>query len=83
VFDGLGTSSYEISGVSGAICSSPTAELSDDPTPIYQRGVWFDGENDFLLLQNFVFGHTFQIELWTKIYGNSTLFSMNKFRNDD
>jgi hypothetical protein len=39
---------------------------SDEPVPIFKRGLWFDGVNDFLKVINFSMHHTFTIEQWIR-----------------
>jgi hypothetical protein len=37
---------------------------SDDPLPMKDRGLWFDGEHKYLWIQEFQLHHTFTTEFW-------------------
>ena len=53
----------------------------DDPFPIYRRGVWFDGVNNFFQVTGLVLNHSFTIRTWVKVYNEGYIFSIN--RNTD
>jgi hypothetical protein len=68
-------------GVTVQLGATPTAE-DDDPIPIYMRGAYFDGVNDFIRLFDLVINYEFTIEAWirpnapTDTY--SSIFSINR-----
>ena len=50
------------------------ASDANDPTPIYKRGLWFDG-NDYLTLMKFLIGPSFSLTLWVRpVYNGDLLF---------
>ena len=50
---------------------------SADPVPIYLRGLWFDGVDDFLTLTDVIIHHTSTILLWIRPAAPGVLFSIN------
>jgi hypothetical protein len=53
---------------------------ADDPVPIYRRGVWFNGAQ-YYSLTGLVLNHTFIMKIWTKVYSNGAIYSINREAN--
>lgn len=52
--------------------------MPDDPSPIWRRGVWFDGSNDYQTVLGMVLNHSFTLRTWIKVYSAGTIFSINR-----
>jgi hypothetical protein len=39
---------------------------ADDPFPVYMRGIYFDGIDNYLKLENVVLNASYTIEFWIK-----------------
>lgn len=50
--------------------NSGTVREADDPIPIYKRGMWFDGEDDCMEINDFSLNPTFTLEAWVRIAPN-------------
>lgn len=48
-----------------------------NPTPIFDRGLWFDG-GDFLQMRNMFMHHTFTLRLWVRTTAGTTVFSVSQ-----
>ena len=46
---------------------NPGAREDDDPVPIYNRGMWLDGENDCMEFNGLSLNPTFTLEAWVRI----------------
>jgi hypothetical protein len=46
-------------------------------TPIYLRGLWFNGLNNYIELEEFVLNPTFSLNFWVRASGQGNLFSIN------
>jgi hypothetical protein len=51
----------------------------DEPTPIYRRGLYFDGINDFIILQDFSLTIQHTVEFWLLCWEDLdyTIFSIS------
>ena len=46
-----------------------------DPSPIFERGLWFDG-NDYFSMLNFLVNTSFSITMWFRpVQGGNVLFT--------
>jgi hypothetical protein len=52
--------------------------MTDDPTPIWRRGLWFDGNNDYQTVTGMTLHHSFTLRTWIKVYDAGTVFSINR-----
>lgn len=50
-----------------------------DPTPIYRRGLWFDG-NDYVNIRGLVLHHSFTLQLWARVTECGDYFSISASR---
>ena len=68
-------SAYDITIVNG---SDPDGPDSSDPIPIYLRGLYFDGVDDYLTINNLVLSSDFTLTMWIRANGGTTLFSISR-----
>jgi hypothetical protein len=54
---------------------------SSDPYLLDDRGLWFDGKYDFLLLKNLQIEMDFVYSLWIKPHGSGTLYSVSRLND--
>ncbi|MEE4247710.1 MAG: hypothetical protein V2I33_20090 [Kangiellaceae bacterium] len=47
----------------------------DDPYLIEERGLWFDGNRQFLTIKSLVINHDFTMSMWIKPHGSGAIFS--------
>lgn len=55
---------------------------ADDPTLVYGRGQWFDGD-DFITLENLILNQSFSIQFWARPESGGDVFSVNRPPNMD
>jgi hypothetical protein len=60
----------------GDDCGIKVISGDADPTPVYKRGVWFDG-NTYAELQGIVLSNTFTVQFWARVTSPGNLFSIN------
>lgn len=46
-----------------------------DPKITFDRGAWFDGQDDYMTFENFRLTSSFSLRLWIREHGEGTLFS--------
>jgi hypothetical protein len=46
-------------------------------TPVYMRGLWFNGVSSYVELQDFILNPTFSLNIWVRQSGTGNLFSIN------
>jgi len=61
----------------GGDTAGPDKE-SNDPMPIYLRGNWYDGVDDYTEIMGLHVHLNFTIEMWIRPAGPGTLFSINR-----
>lgn len=54
---------------------------SSDPYLIDDRGLWFDGKYDFIVIKGLKVHHKFAMSQWVKPHGSGTLFSVSRLND--
>ena len=52
------------------------------PLAIYKRGLWFDGMDDQVRINNLRLHHTHTLQFWVNIYNDGTIYSLTSHTND-
>lgn len=47
-----------------------------EPIPIYLRGIWFDGTNDFLTISGLVLNLNFSLTLWIRLSNQKSFWTI-------
>ena len=55
-----------------------SGDPANDPMPIYRRGLYFDGIDDYLKINNFRLHYEFTITAWVRVTGGKNIFSSNR-----
>ena len=79
-FDRIAYDWSTTSGITAVGGATPgNSPENDDPLPIMDRGIWFDGVDDYLTLSGLTLGHTFTLILWVRVYApGGTIFSVSR-----
>lgn len=56
---------------------------SSDPYLIDDRGLWFDGKYDFIIITGLKVHTKFAMSQWAKPHGSGTLFSVSRLHDYD
>jgi hypothetical protein len=62
--DWVGVTSNAVEAIGG---TTEGAEDESDPIDIFQRGIYFDGADDYLTLASFIISFEFTIQAWVRI----------------
>ena len=84
VFDDITNVWFMDPADSGSVAYGGNLETEEDSDPliVYRRGAYLNGSTSYITIHNFIFHHTFTIEMWTRINSDGTLFSINTLKQD-
>jgi hypothetical protein len=51
---------------------------ANDPLPIYRRGLYFDGFDDYLSVTNFRLHYEFTVTAWVRVTGGNNILTSNR-----
>jgi hypothetical protein len=70
----------EKTGTEIAIFGGETSAMGEprDPLSIYKRGLWFDGNDNFVTIEGLILNTSFAVKVWVRSTAPGAVFTINK-----